>query len=100
VQDHVAADGQQDGLAEDAEQLGAGPVDGVDLRGVVVGVAVLADDVAVVEDVVPLPVVRGDDPDAVEALGEVGEDVGGRGCSRARTPAGTRGTRRRAAGRR
>ena len=59
-----------------AEHLGAGAVDGVDLGRVVVGVAVVADDVAVVEDVVALAVVRGDDAHAVQALGEVGQHVG------------------------
>ena len=59
-----------------AEQLGARAVDGVDLGGVDVGVAVVADDVAVVDDVVALAVVGGDDPDAVQALGQVGQHVG------------------------
>ena len=76
VQDHRAADGQQRGLAEEAEHLGARAVDGVDLRGVVVGVAVVADDVAVVDHVVALAVVGGDDAHAVQALGEVGQHVG------------------------
>ena len=65
-----------DGLAEDAEQLGARAVDGVDLGGVVVGVPVVADHVAVVDDVVALAVVGGDDADAVQALGQVGQHVG------------------------
>ena len=58
------------------EQLGARAVDGVDVGRVVVGVPVLADHVAVVDDVVALAVVGGDDPDAVQALGQVGEHVG------------------------
>ena len=76
VEHHGAADGQQDGLAEDAQQLGARAVDGVDVGGVVVGVPVVADHVAVVDDVVALAVVGGDDPDPVEALGQVGQHVG------------------------
>ena len=63
-------------LAEVAEQLRAGTVDRVDLGGVVVRVAVVADDVAVLDDVVALAVVGGDRADAVQALGEVGEHVG------------------------
>ena len=41
-------------LAHDPDPLGGRAVLGVDLRGVVVGVAVLADDVAVVQHVVAL----------------------------------------------
>ena len=63
--DHVAADGRAArAWPSDAEQLGARPVDGVDLRRVVVGVPVVADDVAVVDDVVALAVVGGDDAHA------------------------------------
>ena len=50
-------------------------VDGVGAAGVEVGVAVLADDVAVVHDVVALAVRGGDDADAVERLGEVRQHV-------------------------
>ena len=45
-------------------------------RGVVVAVAVLADDVAVVQHVVALAVEAGDDADARQALGHVGEHTG------------------------
>ncbi len=73
---HGAADGQHDGLAEDAQHLGARSVDGVDVGRVVVGVPVVADHVAVVDHVVALAVVGGHDADAVEALGQVGQHVG------------------------
>ena len=76
VQHHRSADEQQAGLAQPAEHLGAGPVDAVDPGGVVVGVAVLADDVAMVDDVVPLAVVGGHDADARQALLEVRQHVG------------------------
>ena len=76
AQHHVAPDAEQHTLPEHAEHLGARPVDGVDLGGVVVGVAVLADDVAVMDDVLALAVVGGDDAHAVQALGQVGEHVG------------------------
>ncbi len=76
MQDHAPADGQQHGLAEHAEELGAGGVDGVDMGGVVVGVPVVAHHVAVVDHVVPLAVVGGHDAHTVEALGQVGEHVG------------------------
>ena len=76
VHDHVAADAEQGGLAQPPHQLGARAVDGVDLGGVDVGVAVLTHDVAVMDDVVPLAVVGGDHPHAVQALGQVGHHVG------------------------
>ena len=75
LQDHVAADAQQQRLAEDADHDGRGTVDGVGPTGVEVRVAVLADHVAVVQDVVALAVGGRDDADAVERLGEVGEHV-------------------------
>ena len=53
-----------------------GAVDRGDVRGVVVGVAVLADHVAVVQHVVPLPVEPGDHPHARQALGEVAQHAG------------------------
>ena len=58
------------------EHLGARAVEGVDVGRVVVGVPVVADHVAVVDDVVALAVVGGHDADAVEALGQVGQHVG------------------------
>ena len=76
VHHHVPADAEQGGLAQPPHQLRAGAVDGVDVGRVDVGVAVLADDVAVVDDVAALAVVGGDDTHAVQALGEVGEHVG------------------------
>ena len=76
VQHHVAADRQQRSLPEVAEHLCAGPVDRVDLGGVVVGVAVDPDDVAVLDDVPALAVVGGDRAHAVQALREISEDAG------------------------
>ena len=76
VQHHVTADGQQDGLAEDAHQLRPRAVDRVDEGRVVVGVPVLPHHVPVVDHVAALPVVGGDDPHPVEALGQIGHDVG------------------------
>ena len=73
---HLAADAQQGGLSQPAHQLRARAVEGVDVGGVDVGVAVLADHVAVMDDVVALAVVGGDDAHAVQALGEVGHHVG------------------------
>ena len=73
VQHHVAAHGQDHRLTDDAEELGAGAVDAVDTPGVVVGVAVLADHVAVIDHVVALPVVGRDDPHALQALRQVGQ---------------------------
>ena len=46
------------------------------LGGVVVGVPVVADHVAMVDHVVSLPVVGGHDAHAVQALGQVGQHVG------------------------
>jgi len=76
VDDHVPTDGQKRCLAQHPDHLGARSVDRVDLCGVVVGRPVVPDHVAVMHDVVPLAVVRGDDADPVKALGEVGQDVG------------------------
>ena len=76
VHHHVAADPEQRGLSQPPHQLGARAVDGVDLGGVDVGVAVLTHDVAVMDDVEPLAVVGGDHPHAVQALGQVRHDVG------------------------
>ena len=76
LQHHVAADGQHDDLADDPEQLRSRPVDPVDPPGVVVGVAVVPDHVAVVHHVVPLAVVGRDDAHALQALGEIGQDQG------------------------
>ena len=103
LSDHVAADRQQRRLRQVSEQLRARTVDRVDLGGVVVGVAVVADDVAVMDDVVSLAVVGGDGADAVQALGEVGEHVRdpvadavvtalGRACGTTATPAVSAGT--------
>ena len=58
------------------DELGARAVDRGEVGGVVVGVAVLADDVAVVQHVVAGPVEAGDDPHAGQALGEVGQHAG------------------------
>ena len=74
--DHRAADEQQHRLAHDADPLGGRAVLRVDLRGVVVGVAVLADHVAVVEHVVAGAVEAGDDAHAREALGHVAQHPG------------------------
>ena len=73
VQVHGPADAQDEHLAEDADHLRPRAVDAVDPARVVVGVPVGADDVAVGLDVVALPVVRGDDAHALQALGEVGQ---------------------------
>ena len=76
VQHHRAADGQEEGLAQDADGLGARSIDGVDPAGGDVGVTVGADHVAMVERIVGSAVVGGDDPDTVERLREIGHDVG------------------------
>ena len=76
VAHHVAADQQQHRLAEQPDELGARAVDRGELGGVVVGVAVVADDVAVVQHVVAGPVEPGDDAHARQALGEVGQHAG------------------------
>ena len=72
---HHAADAQDGGLTEIADELSPGSVDGVDLGGVQIGVPVGADHVAVVQHVVALAVVGGDDAHPVEGLGQVGEHV-------------------------
>src|ERR1035437_10993432 len=69
-------DRHEGSLGEDALQLGAGPVDGIDLGGVDVCVAVVAHHVAMMYDILTLPVVGGDDTYTMETLGEVGQDVG------------------------
>ncbi len=76
VEHHLAADCQQPGLGQVSQHLGAGPVDGVDVGGVVVGVPVLADHVAMVDHVAGLAVVGGDHPDPVEVLRQVSQHVG------------------------
>ncbi len=76
VEDDGPADGQDQRLRQHADGLGAGSVDGADPGGVEVGVAVLAHDVAVAVDVVAAPVVGHEDPDAREALLQVGQHVG------------------------
>ena len=76
AQHHAAADQQDHGLRDDAERLGARPVQGLCPAGGEVGVEVGADDVVVSDRVVAAPVEGGDEPDPVEALGEVGEHVG------------------------
>ena len=72
---HVAADQQDERLASDTDDLGAGSVEGADAGRVVVRGAVVADDVAVVADVVTGPVVRGDDAHAREALLQMGQHL-------------------------
>ena len=76
VQHHGAADAEQRPLSEDAEQLGTRPVHRVHVGGVVVGVAIVAHHVAVVDHIVALPVVGSHDAHAVQALGQVGQHVG------------------------
>ena len=76
VAHHVAADEQQRGLAEQPDELGARAVRRRDVRGVVVGVAVVPGDVAVLQHVVAGPVEPGDHPHARQALGQVAEHVG------------------------
>ena len=63
-------------MTEVADELRAGSVNGIDLGRVQVGIPVGADHIAVVQHVVPLAVVGGDDTDAVKGLGQVGQDVG------------------------
>ena len=74
VLDHRAADQQEHRLAHDPDELGGRAEAGHDPGRLVVAVAVLAHDVAVVEHVVALAVEAGHDPDALEALGDVGQD--------------------------
>ena len=77
VQHHVAADEQDHRLARCSDELGARAVDRASTCAVYsLALAVLADDVAVLLHVVAPPVVRGDDPDARQALLQVGEHVG------------------------
>ena len=66
VEDHGATDSEQQGLTEDPDGLGAGAIDGVDGSGGDIGVAVLADHIAVVNGVVCSAVVGGDDAHPVE----------------------------------
>ena len=76
AQHHPPADEQQRGHAGHADDGGARAVDGGDVPGEVVGVAVAAGEPAMVDDVAVLAVVRGDDAGALQALGQVGEHRG------------------------
>ena len=76
VQHHLPTDGQQRGLPEHTQHLGPRAVYRVDVGGVVVGVPVVADHVAVVDHVLALAVVGGDDAYTVQALRQVGQNVG------------------------
>ena len=76
VAHHVAADEEEHRLADEADPLGEPAVGGDEHRGVVVGVAVVTDDVAVVQHVVPGAVEPGHHADAREALGEVAQHAG------------------------
>src|SRR5665213_1655212 len=75
VKDHVAADAEQHCLSQDADHERGRTVDGVDPSGVRVGVTVGAHDVTVVSNIATLTIVRGHDANAVERLGEIGQDI-------------------------
>ena len=76
VEHHVPTDEHHRGLTQEAQEVGGGAVAGDQAGRVVVGVLVLADDVAMVDDVAPLPVEGGDDPQTGQALREVGQHLG------------------------
>jgi hypothetical protein len=75
VQDHVAADAEQHGLAQDPYHERGRTIDGVDATGVGVGVTIGAHHMSVISDVAALAVVRGYDANPVERLGKVRQDV-------------------------
>ena len=76
VEHHVPADQHDHRLREHADELRTRAVDAADVRGVEVGLAVLADDVGVLHPVVRLAVVRRDHPRARQVLLEIGHQVG------------------------
>ena len=76
AQHHAAADQEDHGLRDDSERLGARPVERLRSTGGEVGVEVRTDDVVVADGVVATAVEGCDEPDAIEALREVGEHVG------------------------
>ena len=95
VEHHPAADEQQHRLPDDTDRLVGRAVDGSDGRGLDVGVAMLADEVGVMDHVVSSAVVGDDDPHPGQALGEIGQhDARSCPARRGRSAPRRRGTTR------
>ena len=69
---HLTTDAQKQRLTQDTDHNCYWSVDTHDLSGEHVGIAVLTDNVTVMNDVVSLAVVGRDDSNAVERFGEIG----------------------------